>query len=369
MTFFVSESLQVPGFSIPKIGQVLLSTAYLAPPSTNQQVKRRLFDTGGFIMSCMIDENSTGETGETTSNFASSLRPGGIGWQMALRVRVLHGKVRQCLLRRGDWDVNRFGIPINQEDLSATLLAFSVNPLSGVEFFANKSLTRKELLDYLALWRYIGWLLGISTPTEGGLSPLDPCGYGFRGTPEDPIIHSRALLESIILHLMHPNDVSSQISNHLLRVGQNEGNEFVLGYLYRCFMCRRIIGSELADALKIQDLDIWSIKHLTAYLLSSVVLLSLRIYTILTMNFEWFKRLVYNRHGRMMKRFYQLWVKENKMRMEALAAKSNIVHKKGHHKVEMEQSIKSQKISLCPFSLTTPLEKKDTDLLKIKKLM
>lgn len=353
----------MPGFSIPKIAQVLLSTKYLAPPSTNQQVKQRLFDTGGFIMSCMIDENSTGET---SLNFASSLRPGGIGWQMALRVRVLHGKVRQCLLRRGDWDVNQFGIPINQEDLSATLLAFSINPLSGIEFFANKSLTRKEQLDYLALWRYIGWLLGISTPTEGGLSPLDPCGYGFRGTPEDPIIHSRALLESIILHLMHPNVVSSQISNHLLRVGQNQGNEFVLGYLYRCFMCRRIIGGELADALKLPDLEIWSIKHVIAYLLSIVVLVSLRIYTLLTMNFEWFKRLVYNKHGRMMKRFYQLWVKENKMRMEALAEKSNI---NGHHNVQMEQGIKLQKTSLCPFSLTTPLEMNNKDLLKMKKLM
>ena len=39
----------VPGFGIPKIAKVLEYTRYLAPPSTSEQVKTRLLDTGGFL--------------------------------------------------------------------------------------------------------------------------------------------------------------------------------------------------------------------------------------------------------------------------------------------------------------------------------
>ena len=68
----------------------------------------------------------------------------------------------------------------------ATLLAFSYNVLVGIELVAGNPLPAAEQEDYLALWRYIGWLLGVD-------GQLDPC----RNAPR-----AKAMLESVIMHLL-----------------------------------------------------------------------------------------------------------------------------------------------------------------------
>lgn len=84
------------------------------------------------------------------------------------------------------------GVPINQEDMAATLLAFSINALDGVEFVGGMAVPKQDQEDYLALWRYIGWILGVytshdddkalpCTTTTTPLPPsLDPCGPGWQ---------------------------------------------------------------------------------------------------------------------------------------------------------------------------------------------
>lgn len=57
--------------------------------------------------------------------------------------------------------MEEFGVSINQEDLAATLLSFSINTFKGIEFAAGMSLKHIDQEDYIALWRCIGWLLGI----------------------------------------------------------------------------------------------------------------------------------------------------------------------------------------------------------------
>ena len=52
-------------------------------------------------------------------------------------------------------------MPINQEDMAVTLLAFSFNVLHGIELTLNKPLSATDQSDYLHLWRYIGWLMGV----------------------------------------------------------------------------------------------------------------------------------------------------------------------------------------------------------------
>ena len=53
--------------------------------------------------------------------------------------------------------------------MAATLLAFSYNVLVGIELIGGTPLPRQQQEDYLALWRYIGWLLGVDS------TALDPC--------------------------------------------------------------------------------------------------------------------------------------------------------------------------------------------------
>jgi hypothetical protein len=133
----------IAGFSIPKIAAVIQSTAYLAPPSRPDQALQRLLDTGEFTVAC-------------TALGLDALLPGGIGWKTALHVRILHAKVRFAILNRQGkkkWNVEKLGIPINQEDMAATALAFSVNVLAGIDLIAGNSVSEQEELDYLALWR------------------------------------------------------------------------------------------------------------------------------------------------------------------------------------------------------------------------
>jgi hypothetical protein len=73
----------------------------------------------------------------------AALRPWGAGWVSALNVRLLHAGVRSHLLHRVGWDTAALGVPINQEDMVVTQLAFSIVLLLGLE--------RVHLIDRLTM--------------------------------------------------------------------------------------------------------------------------------------------------------------------------------------------------------------------------
>jgi len=484
----------VPGFSIPKIALVLQQTQYLSPPSSKEKIQERLMDTGGFIASVMksssphneeqMKDDSRKKTGVEPSSFlsASSLRPGGEGWTAALQVRTLHAKVRRMLLRRSilptkskmkvavkkesddqnkskhhqqqqGWDIHNFGVPINQEDLAATLLAFSVNVLSGIEFIAGRPLSQKQQLDYLALWRYLGWLLGVhseedfshheecringdGTPTNNTmhafskLVPLDPCGprqspstnsknqSTRRKSNTDPkkiLVHARASLESIICHLMHPDNSSVMISHHLLKAGRsrpssnsdtssrqsengsktnssvdsfndrsNDDDSSIshtsesFHFLFRCCMCRYFIGDPLADALKLPSWkngrmgvsSIW--KSYLAFLLSTTLLMVLRIHTLMVMAFPLYHVYFFEWHKNSVLKFHTFWKKRHDERMAKAARLSLKLREKdapgrkvnesskldSSHQSSIDSHTSSQSThprrSSCPFALVMP---------------
>eukprot|EP00956_Cyclotella_meneghiniana_P013486 scaffold19546_cov65-Cyclotella_meneghiniana.AAC.3 len=326
----------VGGFSIPKIVEVLIATRYLVPASMRRGVNgevinngvrnesssddrkrtfERLLDTGGFMACCFAPTDPEAVP-------AASLRPGGKGWKAALHVRVLHAKVRRSLLKSNSWDMKN-GVPINQEDLAATLLAFSVNVLLGIEFVAGRPLSESDQRDYLALWRYLGWLLGVDTPEEvvertrlegrlkssnpnmETLYPLDPCGpYKFLDGQQscygDSIIHSHATLESMILHLLHPTKESCQLVHHLL--------SFNGKVRFRSEMCRQFLGQPLSDSLGIPNCTDAMIALMVYFFLMTI-----RCYTNLAMTFPWLRQTMIRWHGALQKRFLVIWeVNHNK---------------------------------------------------------
>jgi len=336
----------VGGFSIPKIVEVLKSTRYLI--SDRKKTLERLIDTGGLLAACFAP---------TDGPTAASLRPGGRGWMTALRVRVLHAKVRRRLLqlkRTSDeghsvqlWDIHKNGIPINQEDMVGTLLAFSVNVLVGIEIFAGKPLPANEQLDYLALWRYIGWLLGIDTPESEYLSsncdgsapeslpPIDPCGPS--------ILHAYASLESIILHILHPEPSSCELVKHLLSVRGS--------FAYRSEVCRSLLGAPLADNLGLPKSCCWKGWRMDAvqifvvnYLLKVAVytfLMCFRLYTLFTMSCPWFKKKATVWHGELQRKFLHKWEEGHSSRMSAAYDKDKATSVSGRS-------------SSCPFSMVMP---------------
>jgi hypothetical protein len=62
-----------------EIAAVIQATAYLAPPSTPEQVAFRIVDTGALVASCMRD--------------IDLLLPDADAWKLCIHVRVLHAKV------------------------------------------------------------------------------------------------------------------------------------------------------------------------------------------------------------------------------------------------------------------------------------
>ena len=388
----------IGGFSIPKIVQVLISTRYLVPSqrkdaesinSDRKKTLERLLDTGGFLACCFAPlpnlEQST-NSGCNNNQTAASLRPGGKGWKAALRVRVLHAKIRRSLLQSRkltsdgqttpSWDVGEYGVPINQEDMAATLLAFSVNVLLGIEAIAGRPLPETEQRDYLALWRYLGWLLGVDTLEIGHtttectsklttssnafkessekikMKPIDPCGPrkihysdqidSLQNAPShsdnpdsDEIIHSYATLESIILHLLHPEESSRELVLHLLGVNgrvdakqeatKDCGKEtdyvqikhpFI--FMFRSEVCRKLLGEPLADSLGIPESSCtWnSFEHFSFrdYAMHNCVMFCvylflsmMRCYTLLTMMCPWVQKFAIKWHAQLEGRFLKLW--------------------------------------------------------------
>lgn len=85
----------------------------------------------------------------------------GTGFRSVIRVRMLHSHVRLRLLRSAKYNTKEFGVPINQEDLLATLGAFSVACIWSMERM-KIYISQEDKEAYIAAWRYIGYYMGIS---------------------------------------------------------------------------------------------------------------------------------------------------------------------------------------------------------------
>src|SRR5271170_7575773 len=133
------------GFSAPKIIEVLLHTSYLTS-SSSAITNRRLFETTQMVLDAMNDMTP----------------PRGIGFRSVLRVRMLHSHVRLRLLRSQKYDTEDYGVPINQEDLLATLGAFSVACIWSMERMGI-FISEEDKEAYIAAWRYIGYYMGIES--------------------------------------------------------------------------------------------------------------------------------------------------------------------------------------------------------------
>jgi hypothetical protein len=82
------------------------------------------------------------------------------GWKMAVRVRLVHAHVRRMLVRSPHWNESAWGLPINQADMAATSLSFSVSVLFATRIMGFRYAT-EEADAFIRLWRYVSWLSGV----------------------------------------------------------------------------------------------------------------------------------------------------------------------------------------------------------------
>jgi hypothetical protein len=122
--------------------KVLRQTDYLT-----RQPKRRLVETAQIIVDVMQ---------------SGGLQPGGIGLRSAEKTRIMHAAIRHLIVHRPDspWDTEALGVPINQEDLAATLMTFAFIAIDGLDRMGITS-TASEKESYLAAWREVGRIMGV----------------------------------------------------------------------------------------------------------------------------------------------------------------------------------------------------------------
>jgi hypothetical protein len=127
--------------------QVLATTKFL-----ELETDRRLAETAQIIMDVMTE----------------GLGPGQGGREAAERTRLIHAAIRRLLVEDPNFDSSSLGVPINQEDLAATLMTFSYLVLDGLDKM-NIRITDDQKEAYVDTWRQVGCLFGV----ERGLLPAD----------------------------------------------------------------------------------------------------------------------------------------------------------------------------------------------------
>ncbi|WPH03400.1 Hypothetical protein R9X50_00627900 [Acrodontium crateriforme] len=183
--------------------------------------RRRLFETTQHILQC--------------TKSLESMQPGGEGFASTIRVRLLHAAVRQRILnlastRPGYYDVEAWGTPINDLDSIATIATFSASliwlslPRQGIY------MRKQETEDYVALWRYIAYVIG---------SPTDPF---------ESVAKAKAMMESLLYYEIDPTPTSQVLANNIIKSLQGQAPGFASAD-FLIASARWMNGNTLCDAL------------------------------------------------------------------------------------------------------------------------
>ena len=170
LTGLTFQSL-VGGLGAKRIVETLARTGGLSPSAA----RRRLLQTLQHILQCTRHPDALRPPGSWKEPKSEAITEpsleiqedgeSGEGFVATVRVRLLHASVRRRILRLerekpGYFDIDGWGIPVCDLDSAATLASFSA---SMVWWSLPRQCiwpSEREIEDYIALWRYIGYLLG-----------------------------------------------------------------------------------------------------------------------------------------------------------------------------------------------------------------
>lgn len=174
------------GFGAGKVVETLVRTGGFSPTIA----RRRLYETGQWNL-------------EVTKNI-DSIKPGGEGWTSTVQVRLLHAAIRNRITkltesRASYYDTDAWGIPINNVDQAGTISSFCSAPIWLSLPRQGIHLRQNEIVDYVALWRYLAYLIG--APTE------------FFETPE----RARKFQEAVLAYEINPTDTSRLLAQGLVK--------------------------------------------------------------------------------------------------------------------------------------------------------
>ncbi len=196
------------------------------------------------VFSGRLKEQAARRLNETARFVQAVCRPGGMrpfaeGWQITLKVRLIHAQVRKMILASGRWKADAWGLPANQHDMAGTTLLFSVSIIDGVRRLG-MHVEPADADAYVHLWRWVGRTIGVSADvlpaSELEAMRLADMIAVTMGEPDDD---SRALTRALFESAFEGKKTKRE-----LREAQRSAT---IGRL----VCRELVGDELADKLAI----------------------------------------------------------------------------------------------------------------------
>ena len=160
------------GYSIPALSLPLIQTGALM-----HDALPRLMRTYAYILA--VSEHSPLKTGPKQAPISQVLAIGSEGWRQSINVRQIHTLVRQNLLKGkltsadgviaasdqhhdadGSWNTDYWGVPINQSDMIATHLQFSLLIMRGLRILGAR-ISPEEAQGILHLWNLASYWMGV----------------------------------------------------------------------------------------------------------------------------------------------------------------------------------------------------------------
>ena len=162
------------GYSIPALSLPLIQTGALM-----HDALPRLMRTYAYILAVSEHPQLHLDSEHSKPNIERVLAIGSEGWQQSIKVRQIHTLVRQNLLKGkgnaakgvipdanqhhnpdGSWNTAYWGIPINQTDMIATHLQFSLLIMRGLRLLGAR-ISTEEAKGILHLWNLASYWMGV----------------------------------------------------------------------------------------------------------------------------------------------------------------------------------------------------------------
>jgi hypothetical protein len=179
---------------------------------------------------------------QNNRHMLESFLPGGLGrdgdgLKLSVRVRLIHAQIRSLLNESDDWDFDAWGVPLSSAHMGYSITAFSARLLNHMKRLG-AVFDNEERGSFMAVWRYIGYLMGIPEAILFQNEQEALRVFQIGGMCEPPIsVESIAMANS----LMASAPYVAGVPGHNARVKLTK-------YAYK--LSRALVGDTLANQLK-----------------------------------------------------------------------------------------------------------------------
>jgi hypothetical protein len=191
-------------------------------------------------MTARLQSDPVRRIGETAQLTLDAMAPGGLaaggaGVRDAQKVRLMHAAVRHLIGASDAWDP-AWGVPVNQEDLGATLMTFSIVVMDSLRKLGI-TVSEEESDAYFHAWNCVGHVLGVDARLLA-----------------DSVVEGRALSRRVIERQWAPCPEGQAMTQALIEAME----AFTPGSIFDGFpayLVRHLGGDELGDLLGVRRQD------------------------------------------------------------------------------------------------------------------